>query len=145
MDCDALIFEFNSTGGSYEGRVWRNLARHVVGRLAVTTGYKIHIVEDPGESYEDGFSIEIRSEIIGAKPWHFGVRGIVGGQISGGKVLIRAWLFLYLGNLLLSQAGRDVLVLRYSRKTNGMGTWENEGWSYGEPGEWQSFAKFEDN
>jgi hypothetical protein len=144
MCYDDLIFNFPSVGSDYGESVWAGIAKHVVERLGETVGHGFRMVERENESYDDGFCIEIRSQRNGTKPWDFAIRGIVGGQVTAGAVHVRAWLFLYFNNVRLSPIGNgDVFIMRYIRKERSQASWEVEGWSYGEPGEWDAFSKFE--
>jgi hypothetical protein len=145
MSYDDLIFNFTSHRKAFDDGTWKGIAMYVVKKLVTTVGHGIYMVESEHDSYSNGFSIDIRSGPIGTKPWHFGLRGIVGGQLTRGAVYIRAWLFPYFTNVRLSAVTKgDVLVMRYAKKGDA-GAWETEGWSYGEPGEWDAFANFNDD
>ena len=71
MRCDDLIFDPPRATNPYDTSTWKGIAGYVVERLARAVGHGIHVVGMEEEAYQDGFSLEIRSNSIGVKPWHF--------------------------------------------------------------------------
>lgn len=150
MDLDNLIFSFTRTSIDYDRSTWIRIAAHLINRLSHALGH--HVSPEGKEedwSIGDGLSVDVRSEGVGSKRWEFGIRGIVGAQIIGDQLLVRAWIFVYFGNVRLSVKGKgDVLVMKYVRRGEHgeWEAWENgrepNGWQFGELGEFDAFERF---
>lgn len=147
MKHDSLIFGFTNTSEDHDKSTWAEIARHLVARLSDTLGQELAIEEGDSLSiYGKGFSVDFRSGGVDNAPWKIGIRGIVGAQVIGEELLVRAWLFVYLGNVRLSVTGKgDVFLMKYVQKDQAgeWVEWNSDGWHFGEPGEFNAFEHFE--
>tara|TARA_R110002096_G_scaffold435951_1_gene664511 strand:- start:4430 stop:4858 length:429 start_codon:yes stop_codon:yes gene_type:complete len=83
--------------------------------------------------YGTGFSVDVRSAGIEIAQ----IRGIVGADIVGDSLCVRAWLFFYAGNEVLRlHSGEEFLLLQL--ESSG---WHECGWYYGELGEYERFTQ----
>ncbi len=147
MKLDSLIFGFTNTSEDHDKSTWAEIARHLVARLSDTLGQSLSPEEgDSPSSYGEGFSVDFRSGGVGKAPWKIRFRGTVGAQVIGEELLVRAWVFVYLGNVRLSVGGKgDVLLMKYVPRDQAgeWVEWNSDGWHFGEPGEFDAFEHFE--
>ncbi len=142
-ELDDILFGFGETplpeGGDED--VWSAVVRHLVDQVADMFGQELEI-DDDAVHFDDGFCIDFRTGGAGAASLTLRLRGILGAQVVEGSLLVRAWVFLYLGNdRLREEVPGDVLAMRYVDTERG-GAWCSDGWEYGEPGEWDPFDRF---
>lgn len=150
MNADELILGFNADAPDYDRNTWADMAKHLLSRLSTALGHQLS--PDTNEetwSLGNGMCVDFRSKVIGTALGGFGIRGILGAQVAEDGLLVRAWVFVYLGGVRLAATGRgDVLAMRYVRNDE-VGEWEGwghggdaSGWHFGEPGEFDAFERF---
>lgn len=151
MDLDDLIFGSTSTSAEYDRSTWARIAVHLVERLSRALAHDLSLEgRDEEWNLGEGLSVDVRSADSRPARWKFAIRGIVGAQLIKDRLLVRAWIFVYLGNLRMAVEGRgDTLVMRYVQKGR-VGEWEAwgdtsdpDGWTFGEPGEFDAFRHFD--
>jgi hypothetical protein len=141
---DDILFGFSDSPSQeiWSEEVWVAVVRHLVDQIAKMFGQVLEIV-DNGVDFDDGFCIDFRTGGADAVRLSLRLRGIVGAQVIEGSLLVRAWVFLYLGDeRLREEIPGDVLAMRYIDTDRG-GAWHSDGWEYGYPDEWAAFERFD--
>jgi hypothetical protein len=139
---DNFVFEFgkHAMGGDYPRDTWNEIAEHVVSQLAAVLGHELKMEEGQAEieaSFGQGFSVTVRW--VEMPRTGFAIRGVVGADIIGEQLLVRAWLYPYFGGVRLKRyEDGDVLELVYEKCGAG-GQWQSRGWQKEEHGESDSF------
>ena len=91
-------------------------------------------------SFGAGFSVEVESEDRDASVLDLRLRGIVGASIHDDRLLIRAWLFLYSGELRIGPPTGEVFLELELVPEDG-GTWRGR-WARDVHGEFDAFDSF---
>lgn len=146
MNFDDIVFDAGASSrlSACDDAVWSAVVGHVVAQLSSTLGQDIQLIGDQDIKFDEGFSVDFRSKGVGSNSWKIRLRGVIGADVVDGALLVRAWVFIYLNNVRLSVEGQGHVSLMRYVKTDGGGVWEPDGWEYGEHGEWDPFAHFDE-
>lgn len=142
-ESDDILFGFGeSPGQSLDEDVWFAVVRNLVDQVAKMFGQELEIVDDKVD-FDDGFCMDFRTGGADADRLNLRLRGTIGAQAVEGSLLVRAWVFLYLGDdRLREEVPGDVLAMRYVDTDRG-GQWHSDGWELGEPGELDAYEHFD--
>jgi hypothetical protein len=118
---------------------WLSMALHMVESLSALVERQLS-VDREGVSLGQGFSVDFRSDDHDASPLDLRMRGTVGANVVGDRLLVRAWVCFYSGELRIAPTNAEYLELELI--ANEGGSWRRVGWGAGFPGEFDSFATF---
>src|SRR3954471_5297141 len=116
MNYDDIIFGFDASSkrGRLDDGVWSATIGHIVEQLSKTFGQDIRLVGGQNINFDDGFSVDFRSEGLGPSLWKFRLRGVIGADVIDNSILVRAWVFFYINDARVSVEGQGhVLLMKY--------------------------------
>jgi hypothetical protein len=143
-ESDDILFGFGeSPEESRDEDVWFAVVENLVDQVAKIFGQELSIVDDE-VNFDDGFCMDFRTGGADADKLNLRLRGTIGAQVVEGSLLVRAWVFLYLGNdRLREEVPGDVMLMRYIDTDRG-GEWHPDGWEYGNHGEFDAYDHFDE-